>query len=224
MAQARRTAQSGRRGTFNEQRWREVQRAAVEVFEEKGYPSASLQDIASRVGMLKGSLYYYIDSKEDLLFDVMYNAHRMGLELAGEPPEVQSQDAVRRLVAFIQRWMDGVQRCWPDINVAQEDLRFLSPERREPILEIRRRINGCALEVVSAGIREGVFDGEVDPRLAVSSLFQMLSSRSWGGPAGTQRLPEMINWYARIFIRALATSDTLPGLVAVDPTRSSITK
>ncbi len=36
-----------------------------------GQHAASLQDIADRLGMLKGSLYYYIQSKEDLLFDVI---------------------------------------------------------------------------------------------------------------------------------------------------------
>src|SRR4051812_25001793 len=46
----------------------EVIDAAVEVFFEKGYSAASIQDVADRVGVLKGSLYYYIDSKEDLLF------------------------------------------------------------------------------------------------------------------------------------------------------------
>jgi AcrR family transcriptional regulator len=49
------------------------------VFYAKGYDAASLQDIADRLGMLKGSLYYYIQSKEDLLYDVIKAAHEEGL-------------------------------------------------------------------------------------------------------------------------------------------------
>src|SRR3984885_1121033 len=45
----------------------EVLEVAVEIFHEKGYASASIQDVAEEVGVLKGSLYHYIDSKEDLL-------------------------------------------------------------------------------------------------------------------------------------------------------------
>ena len=41
--------------------------AAIRVFSAKGYASASIQDVAEEVGVLKGSLYHYIDSKEDLL-------------------------------------------------------------------------------------------------------------------------------------------------------------
>ena len=49
-----------REGTLNEKRWSEILRAAAEVFSEKGYEATTINDIASRVGLLKGSLYYYM--------------------------------------------------------------------------------------------------------------------------------------------------------------------
>jgi len=52
-------------------RWNDIVEAAAEIFREKGFAAASLEDIASAVGMWKGSLYHYIDSKEDLLFAVV---------------------------------------------------------------------------------------------------------------------------------------------------------
>ena len=45
--------------------------AAAKIFREKGYKEATLEDIADEVGILKGSLYYYIDKKEDLLYAVV---------------------------------------------------------------------------------------------------------------------------------------------------------
>jgi len=58
-----------------EERWAQLIEVATRVFFEKGYDAASLQDIADRLGMLKGSLYYYIQSKEDLLFEVISTVH-----------------------------------------------------------------------------------------------------------------------------------------------------
>jgi AcrR family transcriptional regulator len=43
---------------------------AVRIFREKGYHATSVQDIADAVGLQKGSLYYYISSKEELLFKI----------------------------------------------------------------------------------------------------------------------------------------------------------
>ena len=52
-------------------RWNDVVEAAAKVFQQKGFAAASLEDIAAEVGMRKGSLYHYINSKEDLLFAVV---------------------------------------------------------------------------------------------------------------------------------------------------------
>src|SRR6201990_3672250 len=58
-----------------EERWSELIEVATDVFYAKGYDAASLQDIADRLGMLKGSLYYYIQSKEELLSDIIQTMH-----------------------------------------------------------------------------------------------------------------------------------------------------
>ena len=77
------------RGTLNETRWEEVLAVSSKVFEEKGYRGATLQDIATRLGLLKGSLYYYIQSKEDLLFEILRRAHQQGIDFVAEPPDLE---------------------------------------------------------------------------------------------------------------------------------------
>ena len=46
----------------------EIIAAAAKVFQTKGYHAATVQDIADAVGILKGSLYHHVKSKEDLLY------------------------------------------------------------------------------------------------------------------------------------------------------------
>ncbi len=55
--------------------------AAIRVFWEKGYPAASVQDIADVLGLLKGSVYHYISGKEELLGQVLEAAHAHSVEL-----------------------------------------------------------------------------------------------------------------------------------------------
>ena len=45
-------------------------RSAASVFAEKGFHGASTRDIAERMGIKQGSLYYYFKSKEDALGEV----------------------------------------------------------------------------------------------------------------------------------------------------------
>ena len=53
------------------EKFNKIVNAAAKIFREKGYKEATLEDIANEVGMLKGSLYYYIDKKDDLLYAVV---------------------------------------------------------------------------------------------------------------------------------------------------------
>ena len=65
-----------RRPVDRRNREHEVVEAAVKVFYEKGYAASTIQDVADVVGVLKGSLYHYISSKEDLLFRILQQSSR----------------------------------------------------------------------------------------------------------------------------------------------------
>src|SRR5690242_8100937 len=52
-------------------RWPDIVRAAGEEFRERGYDNATLEGIGARVGILKGSIYNYVASKEELLLAVI---------------------------------------------------------------------------------------------------------------------------------------------------------
>src|SRR5215468_8178540 len=44
--------------------------AAARLFAERGYPAASIADLAAQCGVSKGLLYHYYRHKEHLLFDI----------------------------------------------------------------------------------------------------------------------------------------------------------
>lgn len=55
-------------------RQEEILKASAKIFREKGYHASTVRDIAEEVGLLKGSLYHHIESKEQLLMDVIMSA------------------------------------------------------------------------------------------------------------------------------------------------------
>jgi AcrR family transcriptional regulator len=52
----------------------EIVRAALEVFADKGFAAARLEEIAKRAGVSKGALYLYFETKEDLFRAVVRQA------------------------------------------------------------------------------------------------------------------------------------------------------
>lgn len=115
------------------ERWIELLQVATEVFCEKGYEAASLQDIADRLGMLKGSLYYYIRTKEDLLYEVINDVFQQGLanieSLASQPG-----DPVERLYKVIVGHVDHMCRRLTGTAVFLHELDSLSADRQKSIL------------------------------------------------------------------------------------------
>ena len=55
-------------------RFQSILSSAAKIFREKGYHHANLTEIANDAGLQKGSLYYYIKSKEDLLYEIIMSA------------------------------------------------------------------------------------------------------------------------------------------------------
>jgi AcrR family transcriptional regulator len=53
--------------TYKEEAKKKVLEAALQVFKEKGYFKSTMEDIASKLGISKGAIYQYFDSKEQLL-------------------------------------------------------------------------------------------------------------------------------------------------------------
>ena len=52
----------------------EILDAAVKVFAEKGFHSATLDEIAQKAEFSKATIYLYFSNKEDLLYNVLYEA------------------------------------------------------------------------------------------------------------------------------------------------------
>lgn len=134
-------------------RRKEIVAASARVFYTKGYEATTIQDIADAVGILKGSLYYYISSKEDLLFEVIRDVAQQGaatLRRDGDPV-----DAFTRLRTFLSDYAAFVAENIEAVTVSVRDERSLVDHRREAIAEVRevqvRALTGLVEEAQAEG-------------------------------------------------------------------------
>ena len=82
----------------------ELLSAALELFVERGFAATKLEDVASRAGVSKGTLYLYFDSKESL-FKAVIEQGILPLLDEGEQLLLQHRDNARSLLQeMIMRW------------------------------------------------------------------------------------------------------------------------
>jgi AcrR family transcriptional regulator len=135
-------------------RRQDVLEAAVRVFHKKGYASASIQDVADEVGVLKGSLYHYIDSKEDLLARIFEDSAGHFMEMLDEADGLDERP-VERLRGFGRACSLWYLRNIERVAIYATEWKHLTGKRRGEVVRIReayeRRLAGLIEEVKEAG-------------------------------------------------------------------------
>jgi AcrR family transcriptional regulator len=88
-----------------EERRGAILEAALSVFSDLGYTQATLNDVADRLGVTKGCLYHYFESKERLLLDLIQD--RIGAAIIADEalssPEGSREELLRTLLERLWR-------------------------------------------------------------------------------------------------------------------------
>jgi TetR/AcrR family transcriptional regulator, cholesterol catabolism regulator len=179
MAATRTRAEGGRQ---RRNRRDDVIEAAVRVFHQKGYASASIQDVAAEVGVLKGSLYHYIDSKEDLLARIFEDSAGHFTAMLEEASGLDERP-VERLRSFAYAcslwYLQNIER----MAIYVTEWTHLTGKRSKEVVRIRedyeRRLTDLIGEVVAAG--------EATPELDVSFATYFIFGALNGLPAWYRR-------------------------------------
>jgi len=152
-------------------RLEEVLRSAANIFFAKGFHATSIEDVARDVGMLKGSLYYYIKSKEDLLFQLLLAGIEDGdvyiaqhIDPLGEPVE-QLERAICAQIDYI------IQNKVP-FGLFLHEFDSLSGKRQHKVISVMSRYNNRFVDLVKRGQEQGkLIEGE--PWLIVNGILGM---------------------------------------------------
>lgn len=188
---------------------REVVEAAVRIFWEKGYRAASVQDVADALGMLKGSLYYYIESKESLLHRIFDDSHTEIVAITEESMR-SNAPAVERLRRFLHDYAMWTLTHLERAGLYSREWRYASESHRVTLAEHQRYYVQHLRELIALGQREGSCDLGVDPRAA--SLFILAAFTGlpdWYRPGNRQKAEDVAEAYVGIAMRAVGADEVL---------------
>lgn len=145
--------------------------AAIEVFARKGYVETSVQDIADAVGLLKGSLYHYIDSKEGLLYRLLNEVHDDVEAILAEVADFPGLGPLERLERYVERQVAYNLANLDRISVYYHDVHHLGDQRRQVILGRRRVHERFVARLVAEAQVAGEADPTLDPVIATNCVF-----------------------------------------------------
>lgn len=138
-------------------RIQEILSAAADLFGERGYAAVSLEDVAERLDVTKGSLYYYFSGKEALgtaAIETLGNEWTSRLE---DLPDAQSGLAADRLRALLHEHIRIAVREYPAALGLFLVPRDWPEDQRGRIRELRMRHDQLFRRVVEEGLASGEF-------------------------------------------------------------------
>tara|TARA_R110002073_G_scaffold58730_1_gene148614 strand:+ start:1806 stop:2318 length:513 start_codon:yes stop_codon:yes gene_type:complete len=130
--------------------------AGAALFVEKGFEGTSLDDIASKLGITKRTIYYYVQSKDDILMEVMRQSMSF-LEKLVWVSENKSQGAIDRIRGVIDEYAEWISTDFGACLVLTRE-HMLTEEVR---VELRMK-KGSLDWLVRNAIIEGIASGEID--------------------------------------------------------------
>ena len=188
----------------------DVIEAAIAVFYAKGYPAATIQDVADAVGMLKGSLYHYIATKEDLLHKVLRGSHEQAQQIMTQVSQLDGPplERLHTYLKLIHLWyLDHPQR----VNVYFTQQHHLTGDRYEEMRmqnrEFEHFLRGLLVEAKGAGL----LADDVDPKLATFFILGALNSLpKWYQPGGPLTREQIAEEFALMATRMLLPRTPAP--------------
>lgn len=176
--------------------------AAAQVFRQKGFHGASMQDIAQAVNLQKASLYHHVSSKQEILLALLDRA----LELLFERiSAISKQDipADEKLGQMIRAYLQILAENTDLSAVLLFEHRSL--ERRQHARHVPNRDKFEALwrAVLVEGIAAKLFKGD-DPALTARAILGIMNwTITWYRPGGRLEINEIADHYSNLLLNGL---------------------
>jgi AcrR family transcriptional regulator len=183
-----------------------IVQAAAELFASKGFQKTTVRDIAEQAGVLSGSLYAHIETKEDLFLEIVRLAARH-FEQALAPIVASSLSPSEKLRHAVKAHIGVIDesRAWAQVYLS--DVAELSDEARQEARRLRRQYEAYWIKILHEGVAAGVFSIEDETLTRFFVLSGLNGMTHWYRAGGRLTCDEIADIYANLIERMLQPTD-----------------
>ncbi|NKQ57233.1 TetR/AcrR family transcriptional regulator [Amycolatopsis sp. K13G38] len=189
------------------ERFAEILAGAAEVFLARGYDASTIQQVADTVGMLKGSLYHYVRTKEDLLYVILQRTYAAALsEMRRVLEERAGADALELLAAFVETHIRFTIANFAAVSIQFRELRTLSEARRAEITAEGDKYTALLRDLLQRGVEEGTIGADIDLPLASWSILGQLNAMTqWYRNPGRLSIDELVAAFVGMIVSSVVS-------------------
>jgi AcrR family transcriptional regulator len=191
---------------------------AARIFAERGFEAARLEDIAAELGVLKGSLYYHVSGKGELLYLVVLRVLVPMTDCLEQiaATDLSPREKLRAAVRGHLRHYDQYHRE-SLVMYVERALPLLSSEHHADIIDRYHRYEAMLRALFQAGIEAGEFRGDLDINIVVLALLGMCNwVPRWYRSDGRLSIDAIADVFLAVFLEGIEPR-ARPARLAVSP-------
>lgn len=198
-----------------------ILRHAAQIFCDKGYEGASIRDISRSSGVSLAGLYYYIKSKQELLYLIQIHTFKTIVSRL-EQQLPRASGPVEKLRILVHNHLDYFLQHPLEMKVLAHEDEALEGVFRKEVLEVKRRYVKIALGIFEEMRRAGVAR-QLNPRVAVLTLFGMMNwTYTWHRPEMDPRADVLAETIAGMFLHGVMNGHGNAGTRSLRPTAQTL--
>jgi AcrR family transcriptional regulator len=175
-----------------------------------------MTELSEAVGLGRGGLYYHIGSKEDLLYEISARHVREMVAFGEALAERQDLLPTEKLRQLSRELMRTISENLPELTVFFHEVRTLTGDRAQRLIELRDRFEQVWLRIVAQGVEAGVFR-ELDP-IAIKGVLGLHNySYIWLTPDGRLSPDEISDVFCDVFLNGFLSQGEAQGRPARRP-------
>ena len=176
---------------------------AGRLMSHKGYKAASLEEIASKVGIHKSTIYHYFKNKETLLFEVMKLGIYEGIQNLKEIIDDDSLSPEDKLKHAITNHIKNILKFRDNFNVYHSETRFLPPKYRKISLQAREDYAILFKKIiVSIQKSDSNYFKDIDSQIINLAIMGMCNwILKWHKPSGKYTPDEIAEMFYKLLIQ-----------------------
>lgn len=153
-------AKTRRNNDLFQKRQRQIINKATKLFMKKGYAQTSMREISKATGIDIRNLYYFIKSKEEILFLVIEMIHQMEIELFEKQGILGIDDPILQLRTVIRELVNSGYHYDHEILLLYRESKSLPKRLLKVILARESRVVARIEEILKKGLERKVFQFE----------------------------------------------------------------
>lgn len=153
----------------------EAIRAAASVFASKGFHGASTKDIAKRLGIKQGSLYYYFSSKQEALSEVCLYGIRDYVSRMDRIVE-GNQGFEAKLFAVVTSHLSSYREKNEALKVHNDERLYLPEEKRTDLKKLGSHYREQLETIIDQGKQAGDIEKSLDTHFVAQAVIGLCNS------------------------------------------------